>query len=450
MAQSVETYIALMRFGYGASAAGVSKIGADATPKDVKTFLRQQLVSKAAPKIGTTQERAVAFRRKKEVEDALRKQGDDDSQMMRKDMRRDRRDAFREDMVERLRMAMRPDLGFRERLVHFWSNHFTISVKGKQVLEGLAAPYEQEAIRSQLNGNFSEMLLAVTKHPAMQLYLENNSSTGPNSRVGQRRNRGLNENHAREILELHTMGVGSGYTQADVLALAKMMTGWTVNNQEGVFRFRENTHEPGAQKFLGKRYAQEGVDQAEAALLDIAAHPETAKFVTQKLAKAMHSDAPPKSLLKRLEKVFVETKGDLPSLHQALIESPEMWTTQGLKLKSPIEVVTSMLIALGQEPSAKQLYNELANLGEFPFMAPSPEGWSIDGSDWTTPSEIKLRLILSDKLARRFGKQVDPAALGDATLGPFLSADTAFMLKGASSAEQGLTLLFMAPEFQRR
>ncbi|MEE9330077.1 MAG: DUF1800 domain-containing protein [Parvularculaceae bacterium] len=374
----------------------------------------------------------------------------DEKQVMRKAQRQARREVLVRELDYRTKLALAPAGSFRERLVWFWSNHFTVSAQGKPLVEMIVGAFEREAIRANLHGSFSDLLLAVTRHPAMQLYLDNAVSVGPNSTIGKRRQKGLNENLAREILELHTLGVGSGYTQEDVIALASMLTGWGIS-REGAFQFRKAAHEPGAQTLLGATYAASDERQAEAALQDIAKRPETAKFIATKLALAMHSDDPPKSLIDRLETTFITSGGSLPALHMALIEAPEMWHPNPVKFKTPQEFIISMMRMTGTElPPRRGMLKVLKSLNHMPFYAPSPAGWSSVGKDWASPSAIKQRLIISTNFAKGGARQIDPAALAELAIGPFLSADTRFILNGASSAEQGLVLLLMCPEFQRR
>ena len=201
-------------------------------------------------------------------------------------------------MAARIEHARTTDAAFLERLVMFWSNHFCVNANKGAVL-GMAGAFEREAIRPHVLGRFADMLLAVEQHPAMLIYLDNQASTGPNSQVGRNRGRGLNENLAREILELHTLGVDGGYTQADVTNLARVITGWTVgqpnqpNAEHGRFHFAPARHEPGRHPVLGKRYGDAGVRAGEACLADLARHPSTARHIARKLAAHFVAETPP-------------------------------------------------------------------------------------------------------------------------------------------------------------
>ena len=232
---------------------------------------------------------------------------------------------YRAEALARLQRAVIADCGFVERLVVFWSNHFCISANKGALARMWAGSFEREAIRPHVLGRFGDMLKAVEQHPAMLFYLDNQQSLGPDSRAGQNRKRGLNENLAREIMELHTLGVGGGYSQDDVTSLARIITGWTFAGRQGQlgapgsFVFNANAHEPGAQPLLGKTYRDNGVAQGEAALADIARHPSTANFIATKFARHFVADDPPPALVARLQQVFHSSDGDLRALALALV-----------------------------------------------------------------------------------------------------------------------------------
>jgi uncharacterized protein (DUF1800 family) len=222
----------------------------------------------------------------------------------------------------RIEAALAADIGFTERLVWFWSNHFCISADKIQSMSG---GYEREAIRPHILGRFADMLQAVESHPAMLFYLDQAASMGPNSIAGINRTRGLNENLAREILELHTLGVRTVYTQDDVIRFANVLTGWTFlpagDNPEhgGEFTFNRRLHEPGPQKVVDKTYEDTGVEQGRAVLRDLAAHPSTATHVATKLARYFVADEPPPALVEKLAKTFRDTEGDLKEVTKALV-----------------------------------------------------------------------------------------------------------------------------------
>ena len=239
-------------------------------------------------------------------------------------------------------MQLATEESFRERLVHFWTNHFAVSADKPQVL-ALAGTLENEAIRPHVAGRFADMLTAVESHPAMILYLDNQASIGPGSQLAQRRSRrssagdrklGINENLAREILELHTLGVDGGYTQQDVTTFARALTGWSIGTDRfpgggelGKFAFHDAAHEPGAKTIMGTRYGQSGVAQPRAVLTDLAKHPATARHVATKLARHFIADEPPPDAVERIAKAFRDSDGDLPTVHRAVLDTPEAWVT---------------------------------------------------------------------------------------------------------------------------
>jgi uncharacterized protein (DUF1800 family) len=355
------------------------------------------------------------------------------------------------------KMAAAP-VGFVERLVQFWSNHFCVSVAKSGIVRVAAGPFEREAIRPHVLGRFVDMLNAVERHPAMLFYLDNQQSVGPDSRAGRNRKRGLNENLAREILELHTLGVDGGYTQADVTAFARILTGWMMAGREGrlgepgSFIFNANAHEPGDEVFLGRTYPAMGLGQGEAALRDIARHPSTARHVATKLARHFIADEPPASIVERLATVFRDKDGDLRALAAALVDLPEAWSTPLSKLRAPYDFVAAIRRALhpGPMPDAGPMLGALAMLGQPLWQPPAPNGFPDASATWTSAEGMKLRLDIAWQAARRVKDIGNPLALLDAVLGPAAAPETRQAIARAESKQQGLALLLMSPEFQRR
>jgi uncharacterized protein (DUF1800 family) len=348
--------------------------------------------------------------------------------------------------------AYAADIGFVERLVWFWSNHFCVSA---DKVPAMAGPYEREAIRSHVLGRFADMLQAVEGHPAMLFYLDNAQSIGPNSVNGINRDKGLNENLAREILELHTLGVRTVYKQEDVTSLAKILTGWTiipaeVDPEHGAeFTFIKRMHEPGPLTVVGNTYHDSGVAQGRAALADLARHPATAKHVATKLARHFVSDEPPPALVDRLAKRFLETDGNLKELAKALVSAPEAWSAQRAKLKRPGEWMIGAMRAIGTAPSDVGPVVQAQNLlGEPLWRPPAPAGFSDDSTVWM--AGLAQRVDIANQMARRVAPSVDPQSLIDVALGPLASHETRTAAARAESRPQALALLFMAPEFQRR
>jgi uncharacterized protein (DUF1800 family) len=320
-----------------------------------------------------------------------------------------------------------------------------------------AGSFEREAIRPHVLGRFVDMLRAVEQHPAMLYFLDNQQSLGPDSRAGQNRNRGLNENLAREIMELHTLGVGGGYSQDDVTSLARIITGWTFAGRQGklgtpgAFVFNANAHQPGPQRLLGQIYEDNGVAQGEAALGFIARHPSTAKFIATKFARHFVSDDPPAALVARLQDVFGKTDGDLRAFATALLDSDEAWQAPPTKLRSPYEFVVATGRLLSQVPQDPSRYLGGLNLLGQPLWSPAgPNGFADTNAAWAAPEGMKLRLDISAQVASRLADNVDPRDLLELVAADAASPETRRTVERAESRQQALALLLMSPEFQRR
>ncbi|SHI33961.1 Uncharacterized conserved protein, DUF1800 family [Roseomonas rosea] len=356
-------------------------------------------------------------------------------------------------LTARLETAIRTPAPLEERLAAFWMDHFTASASAGFTGYFLDA-YEREAIRPHLFGRFAEMARAAVLHPAMLFYLDNRNSTGPGSRMGQssRGRRGLNENLAREALELHTLGVDGGYTQDDVIAFAKVLTGWSVDvapdatgDRLGFFAGR---HEPGPKTVLGRTYPQDGPDQAVAVLNDLARHPATARHVARRMVRHFVGHGLP-GLEARIAEVFRRSEGDLGAVTRALIADDEAWGPPR-KVRSPVELLMATARLMGglqQPPPARRV---LIAMGQ-PFWAPpSPKGWPIEDDAWAAPDAIKTRLDWASELAARAAPHTDARALLDTAFGSAASAETRRAVERAADGRQALTLLVLSPEFQRR
>jgi uncharacterized protein (DUF1800 family) len=354
----------------------------------------------------------------------------------------------------RLDTALAADIGFAERLVWFWSNHFCVSADKAQV-RPIAGAFEREAIRANVLGRFGDMLLAVESHPAMLIYLDNARSVGPNSPAGRNRRRGLNENLAREILELHTLGVRTVYSQDDVTNFAKVITGWSVvpprQDPElgGTFSFNPRMHEAGPQTVVGKHYDAAGVEQGRRVLADLARHPATAQHIAHKFARHFIADEPAPALVERLKKSFLDTGGDLKELAKALITSDDAWDASRTRIKRPGEWIVASLRAIGASPADVRPVVQAANLlGEPLWRPPAPNGFADDNATWL--DGLSQRLDLANQFARRNAGDADPMAVFEQTLAPLASEDTRRTISRAESRPQALALLLMSPEFQRR
>jgi uncharacterized protein (DUF1800 family) len=384
-------------------------------------------------------------------------------------LRRGIRDDYLAMSSARLNSALSTQDPFAERLVHFWANHFAVSVDKLPVI-GLAGLFEFEAIRPHLFSRFSDLLLAVEQHPAMLVYLDQAQSIGPNSDAARfaemrgNKQRGLNENLAREIMELHTLGVRTGYGQQDVTEFARALTGWTVSGIErgpvqrfiggaddGAFRFAEALHEPGVRTIVGKRYAQGGEAQARAILLDLATNPATARHISTKLARHFAGDDPPEAMIDRLTRAYLASHGDLPTLYRALINSPEAWTIAPLKFKTPWEWSVSALRAVSQTSmDAGAAAAMLKQLGQPTWQPGSPAGWDDIAASWAAPEALMLRVEVAQRIANKAPSTLDARQLAENVLPGALSSSTRAAIARAESAQEGLALLFVSPEFVRR
>ena len=364
---------------------------------------------------------------------------------------------FRAEALARLQRANVAESGFVERLVAFWSNHFCISANKAGLERMWAGSFEREAIRPHVLGRFGNMLKAVEQHPAMIFFLDNQQSMGPNSRAGINRGKGINENLAREIMELHTLGVGGGYTQEDVTSLARIVSGWTFSGRNGRlgppghFAFVPNFHEPGTHKLLGKIYEEEGLAQGEAALVDIARHPSTAKFIATKFARHFVADDPPPALVANLESVFRKSDGDLKAMTLALVDSNEAWTAPMTKMRTPYDFLVASGRLIGRMPEDPQRYlGGLNTLGQPLWTPPGPNGFPDTNAAWAAPENMKLRLDIAANIATRLGDAFEPRALLDVMAGEAASTETRQTIERAESRQQAMALLLMSPEFQRR
>ena len=352
----------------------------------------------------------------------------------------------------RTEAALAADIGFAERLVWFWSSHFCVSANKIQSMSGA---YEREAVRANTLGRFVDLLLAVEGHPAMLFYLDNLDSMGANSIAGINRSRGLNENIAREIMELHTLGVRTGYTQDDVIGFANVLTGWTLlppgadRQHGGEFTFNPRLHEPGGQTVLGKRYEQEDVEQGRAVLCDLAAHPATATHVATKLARHFVADEPPPALVAQMAKTFRDTEGDLKQVAIAMVSSDEAWRGPPSKLKRPGEWVVGMARATGitsVDPVRYTGGQEL--LGEALWRPPAPKGYPDDEASWI--DGVGRRLDVANNFAERISGMADPQVVIEDVFASEIAPEVKQAVGRAESRSQALALLFMSADFQRR
>jgi uncharacterized protein (DUF1800 family) len=390
----------------------------------------------------------------------------DEIKARRKEFGNQARMLYRAGVAARMNSALATDAPFIERLVHFWSNHFCVSADNLQ-LAAFAPAFERDAIRPHVLGRFKDMLFAVERHPAMLIYLNQVASVGPDSplaeRIGRRnpkRKLGINENLGRETMELHTLGVRSGYTQADVTEYSRALTGWTVgdfgpgqNGDENPddFVFRPQLHEPGARTIMGKRYGEGGEAQATAILADFASSPHTADHIAAKLACHFAGDTPPAALVARLSDSFRNSGGDLPELYRTLVESPEAWEPRPLKFKTPWEWTVSVLRGIGRrDVGSMDVAGILNQLGQPVWRPRAPAGWDDIAASWAAPDALLRRVDMSTRLVAPAAEQLDARKLGPVLMPGSLSPATAEQVARAESPTSALALLMVSPDFLRR
>ena len=479
--QNMRAAIAANRFGLGARPGEIALAA-----RDPRGFLRSQIRRQGADlptgAVATSAQRLNEFReyrrdkREAKVEMAADARSGEAATMAPRDpvklVGRMLRQDVGADFSARIELASTTGAGFRERWTLFWADHFTVSAS-KAITATVVGPFETEAIRPHVFGRFEDLLAAAETHPAMLTYLDQIQSIGPDSPAamylktgGQRgfgarlqpasqRSVGLNENLAREILELHTVGVGAGYTQADVTEFARAMTGLSIGGPRdegyGAPVFRAQAHEPGERTVMGVRYAPGGQTQARAILADLASRPQTSRFICGKIARHFVADDPPPALVARLDAAWTSSRGDLARVAESLIAAPEAWEPRPAKFKSPYEFVVSSYRAADASPMAfERLAPILTGLGQKPFSPPSPKGWPDDAASWAAPDAIVKRMQFAQVFSGAALRDRDPRTLAADALGERLSPETAKAIARAESRPEGFALLLMSPEFQRR
>jgi uncharacterized protein (DUF1800 family) len=473
MQTPVTAAIAANRFGLGARPGDFAAIGAEARDW-LRTQLRGGPPTLQSAELRSSQQilaQALELRRdlqkarKADTERGSRPAAAGAAPEVQQRLLQFLRPIYTSEVTARFSQSVASERPFIERLTHFWANHFAVSVD-KQFLAGLAGSFEREAIRPHVLGNFGDLLLAVETHPAMLLYLDNQLSVGPHSFAARRLERrqterriGINENLAREILELHTLGVGGGYTQQDVTTFAAVITGWSIGGEGGRFAagdpgrfvFRSEMHEPGAKVVLGARYPDSGFDQGVAVLRDLVRQRATALFISTKLARHFIADDPPAAAVERLADAYERSGGDLPTVYRALIDSGEAWGPPLAKYKTPSDYVISAYRGLsvpvdaGRAPLAP-----FEVLGQRTWQPGSPAGWPDRSADWDGASALLKRIQWADAIGARLGSRRDAQQLAPELLGAMLTEATRTAVTHAASASQATTLLLAAPEFMRR
>jgi uncharacterized protein (DUF1800 family) len=363
-------------------------------------------------------------------------------------------------LMDSLERSVQTTTPFAMRLMDFFSNHFSVSAS-TQPLTILSPTLERDAIAPNLFGQFADLLIAVEQHPAMLIYLNNEKSVGPNSPRGKTA-RGLNENLAREIFELHTLGVDKDYTLDDIKQLAMVISGWSVSDEQDTlpagFRFRNKSHEPGTRRILGKSYPDKGLAQGEAVLRDLAGHRKTAEFISYKLAQHLIADKPPKELVAAMRDTWLKTDGNIKAVVSTLVKHPASWDSQRQKFKTPREFVVSACRAVNQvKPTGESLLDEglvdvalrgLGFMGQKPFGAGSPAGYSQLNRAWMGSDALMKRIDWVNLLVKK--TRATAPFVANRIFASQLSSLTGKTLAGAESRVQGLALLLLSPEFHSR
>ena len=460
--------IAANRFGLGARPGELSAIG-----DDPKGWLIAQVEGARTPPAAIAQlpSSQQAFKvyadfieekRELKKEETVKEDAKEELSPLRKAIR----ETYLAQVSARYQVATHSEESFRERLVHFWTNHFAVSAD-KFIVSTLSGTMENEAIRPNLHRNFYDLLVAAESHPAMILFLDNQQSIGANSSAAKlahrhRRNEhklDINENLAREILELHTLGVNGGYTQRDVTNFAQVLTGWSVgggkgflkSGEPGKFLFREILHEPEPQTVLGKRYSQDHMDQVLAVLKDLSRHPSTAKFIATKLVRHFVADDPPAVAVEQVAKAFRDSDGHLPTVHRAVVNCAEAWVRVTAKFKTPHDYVVSTFRAFDYLPAdEKRVFASFELLGQRPYTPGSPAGWPDTASQWDGADALMKRIEWATQVAHRAGSKYSPIEMAKRSLGDALGEHTQMAINNAADAVQGITLWLASPEFQRR
>jgi uncharacterized protein (DUF1800 family) len=348
--------------------------------------------------------------------------------------------------------------GFRERLVAFWADHFTVT--GRGAMDGML-PYAlvEDALRPNLTANFEAMLMQVVLHPAMLVYLDQPQSFGPSSRAGKRQGRGLNENLARELLELHTLGVGADYAQADVRAMAELLTGLTYDSRWGM-RFDPRRAEPGAETVLGRAYGGDEMVPIRQVLRDLAAHPATARHICGKLAVHFVSDTPDPAMVDAMVAAWEASGGYLLRVYAAMLGHPAAWGQSLEKARQPFDFVVTALRALQVPPQAifdlpdarmrKLILRPLAEMGQ-PWKAPrGPDGWLEPVSAWISPAGLAARIDWAMRVPAALGDVPDPVMLAERALAEAAEPALLTAIGRAETVAEGVGLVLASPAFNRR
>ncbi|KAJ56191.1 hypothetical protein ACMU_10590 [Actibacterium mucosum KCTC 23349] len=396
--------------------------------------------------------------RRRQMASDVKRQGEDDRL---KAMRRSNRQAQLSALGATVARWVDTPHGFRERLVAFWADHFTVVGK-LPALRHAAPSYVEEAIRPNITGKFEDLLIAAVPHPMMLVYLDQFQSVGPGSRAAKEGERGLNENLAREVLELHTLGVDGSYTQNDVRQLAELFTGLSARYRDGFF-FAPSQAEPGAETVLGKTYGggRPRLSDIHQVLRDLARHPDTARHIARKLAVHFVSDDPDTALVDHIAAAYSATDGDLMASYAALLEHPAAWETIPQKVRQPFDFLAAAIRALGVDGKRvarlspqvvlRGFVRPMIAMGQTWHQPSGPDGWPEQAEYWLTPQALATRIEWSMKAPPVLQPDLpDPRQFVKATLGERASEALIFAAGAAETRAAGVAMTLISPEFQRR
>ncbi len=455
MRPSQET-IAAIRFGYGFHPRETPPSGPRALMDQVEAGAHKPVDGLGGPVVRERAELFMSWRklRRANKNDSLRPQ----MKVIDKSIRR----LLLNDQFRRIAAPIHSPYGFFERLSWFWADHFSIAANTRH-MRCYAGRFEPDAIRPHVAGRFRDMLRASSLHPAMISFLNQNSSVGPNSPRGMEKGKGLNENLAREIIELHTLGVGADYSQDDIRQFAELLTGLGVNGRTGEAAFRPRLAEPGTEAVLGATYGGDParLDDILQALDDLADHPATARHIAWKLARHFVSDDPPEDLMAQVEGAFRASGGDLMETYAALLDHEASWTSFGAKVKQPFDFVVSALRAVGARKEDLREFSRLGageeridktleRMGQDVLAPPGPQGWPEEAEAWITPQGLAERLQFASLLGRRTESRLDPRDFIETAVGELASDETRFAALRAAERWEGLAFVMASPEFNRR
>ena len=452
----VRTLHLLNRITYGASPGDIEQVQS----MGVKNYIQSQLSPETVPQSPQLKSKISQFRTLNLTPVQLFAQYQPNQNMNPQQREKARKRAGlprQEAMKVRLVRSIYSSRQLQEVMVDFWLNHFNVFA-GKGHTRLWVGNYTEKAIAPHALGKFRDLLGATAHHPAMLFYLDNDQNTAPNSPGGRRRKSGLNENYARELMELHTLGVDGGYTQEDVITLARILTGWGIDRQgkfgNSGFRFFRNRHDPSNKVFLGNQIQGGGMEEGERALDILARHPSTARFISYKLAQYFVVDNPPNSLVNRLAQRFQATDGNIREVLATLFDSPEFWDSKyyGSKFKTPYEYIVSAVRATGvKKPELQRLVGNLHQLGMRPYYCETPDGYPNTQDAWLNPDAMMRRIGFAYHLANNGVSEDSPenATQVAKTLGNNFSGQTLEVLENSPKRFR-VSLLLGSPEMMRR